>query len=80
MVLQRRAWEDNSDEEEMVGEESKMLKPHNDADGVKLRTCGFCDVQVHIVPLLIKIINSWHVHIGGVSYYATMNLVFWLHV
>ncbi len=26
------------------------------------------------LPLLVKIINSLHVHIGGVSYYATMNL------
>ncbi len=30
----------------------------------------------HIVPLLSKTINSWHVLIGRVSYYAPMNLVF----
>ncbi len=29
----------------------------------------------NIVPLLIKIITSWHVHIGGVTYSASMKLV-----
>ncbi len=32
------------------------------------------NIQFH---LLIKIINSWHVHKGGINYYAPMNLVFW---
>ncbi len=41
------------------------------------KNCNLLPYKVLLYePLMIKFINSWHIHIGVVSYYALMNLVF----